>query len=155
MSSKRASLVSEGALAKFAINNHLNDYLLLGVGEEKNGGRFKESIVSDMFEAFIGAIYLDQGQAVVYKLLDILMLDSMNEINDNIYDYKTRLQEYAQADSRRDVVYNLLSTTGPNNDPTFTVEVRIDGLVYGIGKGSSKKAAQKQAAKNALEKLVK
>lgn len=155
MSTKRASLVSEHALADLAYEFHLNDYLLLGVGEEKSGGRNKDSLVSDMFEAFIGAIYLDSGYDNVVKLLDILMLKHIKENDESNFDYKTKLQEYVQADSRRVIEYQTVSSHGPSNNPIFEVEVRIDNLVYGKGKGSSKKEAQKAAAKDALEKMAK
>ena len=154
MSTRRSNIVSEKALAQIVRENGLNDFLLLGVGEEKNGGRSKDSIIADMFEAFIGAIYLDQGKDVVYRLLDELMLKHIYEVDETTYDYKTKLQEYVQADSRKSIVYETISMQGPNNNPEFEVAVKIDGLIYGYGKASSKKQAQKNAAKNALEKLA-
>lgn len=155
MSTRRSNLVSEKALAQIVREYNLNQYLLLGAGEEKTGGRDRDSIISDMFEAFIGAIYLDSGYDNVFKLLDILMKKHIDAIDENTYDYKTRLQEYVQADSRKEIEYRTISVTGPNNSPEFVVNVEIDGLVYGTGKGTSKKDAQKNAAKNALEKMVK
>lgn len=154
MSTRRSNIVSEKALAQIVRENGLNDFLLLGVGEEKNGGRSKDSIIADMFEAFIGAIYLDQGKDVVYRLLDELMLKHIYEVDETTYDYKTKLQEYVQADSRKSIVYETISMQGPNNNPEFEVAVKIDGLIYGYGKASSKKQAQKNAAKDALEKLA-
>ena len=155
MSTRRSNLVSEEALAKVAREYELNKYLLLGSGEEKNGGRDRDSIISDMFEAFIGAIYLDSGFNNVVKLLDCLMLDHINSMDESTFDYKTKLQEYVQADSAREIIYKTIDVKGPNNNPEFEVEVLIDGLVFGKGKGSSKKQAQKNAAKDALEKMVK
>ena len=155
MSTRRSNLVSEKALAEIVREFELNQFLLLGAGEEKSGGRDRDSIISDMFEAFIGAIYLDTGYENVFKLLDCLMLEHIKEIDENTFDYKTKLQEYVQADSRREIEYNTISVTGPNNNPVFEVEVKVDGLVFGKGKGSSKKQAQKNAAKSALEKMVK
>ena len=154
MSTRRSNLVSEKALAEIVREHNLNQYLLLGVGEEKTGGRNRESIMADMFEAFIGAIYLDQGKEVVYTLLDDLMEKHIQKIDENTYDYKTRLQELVQADSRKSIVYETISTTGPSNNPEFEVAVKIDGLIYGKGKANSKKQAQKNAAENALKKLV-
>ena len=154
MSTRRSNLVSEKALAKIVRENGLNDFLLLGVGEEKTGGRDRDSVIADMFEAFIGAVYLDQGQETVYRLLDDLMEEHIKEVDENTFDYKTRLQEYVQADSRKSIVYETISVVGPNNSPVFEVAVKIDGLTYGTGKASSKKQAQKNAAKNALEKLA-
>lgn len=155
MSTRRSNLVSEKALAVIVREFHLNDYLKLGAGEEKTGGRNRDSVISDMFEAFIGAVYLDTGYDNAFKLLDILMLDHVKQVDESTFDYKTKLQEYVQADSARVIEYKTISMKGPNNNPVFEVEVRIDGLVYGTGKGFSKKEAQKNAAKDALNKMVK
>ncbi|MBQ6126277.1 MAG: ribonuclease III, partial [Erysipelotrichaceae bacterium] len=154
MSTRRSNLVSEKALAQIVRENDLNVFLLLGAGEEKTGGRTRDSIMADMFEAFIGAVYLDQGQETAFALLDDLMGEHIRETDESTYDYKTRLQEYVQADSRKSIVYETISVEGPNNSPEFEVAVKIDGLTYGYGKGSSKKQAQKNAAKDALRKLV-
>lgn len=154
MSTRRSNLVSEKALAQIVRENNLNEFLLLGAGEEKTGGRNRDSIIADMFEAFIGAVYLDQGIDVTYRLLDDLMAEHIKEIDESTYDYKTKLQEYIQSDSRKSIVYETISVDGPNNNPQFEVAVKIDGLVYGTGKASSKKQAQKNAAKSALEKLA-
>ena len=155
MSTRRSNLVSEKALAEVVRENKLNEFLLLGAGEEKSGGRNRDSIISDMFEAFIGAVYLDTGYDNAFKLLDCLMKKHIDAIDETTFDYKTKLQEYVQADSRREIEYNTISVNGPNNNPVFEIEVKVDGLVFGVGKGSSKKEAQKNAAKNALEKMVK
>ena len=154
MSTRRSNLVSEKALAEVVRENDLNSYLLLGIGEEKTGGRNRDSVISDMFEAFIGAIYLDQGFEIVYKLLDELMARHIAQIDESTFDYKTKLQEYVQADSRKSIVYETIETKGPSNNPEFKVAVKIDGLTYGTGIGSSKKQAQKNAARDALEKLA-
>ena len=154
MSTRRANLVSEKALTEVVRENDLNSFLLLGIGEEKTGGRNRDSVISDMFEAFIGAIYLDQGFEIVYKLLDELMARHIAQIDESTFDYKTKLQEYVQADSRKSIVYETIETKGPSNNPEFKVAVKIDGLTYGTGIGSSKKQAQKNAARDALEKLA-
>ena len=154
MSVRRSNLVSETALAQIVRENGLNQFLLLGFGEEKTGGRERDSIISDMFEAFIGAVYLDQGIETVFDLLDQLMEKHIEEVGEKLVDYKTRLQEYVQADSRKSIVYETVSVKGPNNEPVFEVAVKIDDLIYGYGKGRTKKQAQKNAAKNALEKLA-
>lgn len=155
MSTRRSNLVSEKALAQVVREFELNRFILLGAGEDRNGGREKDSIISDMFEAFIGAVYLDTGFDNAFKLLDILMKKHVDSIDENTFDFKTKLQEYVQADSRKEIEYNTINVTGPNNNPEFEVEVKVDGLVFGRGKGSSKKEAQKNAAKDALEKMVK
>ena len=154
MSLRRANLVCEKGLAKVVREFELNKYLKLGQGEEKSGGRNRDSIISDMFEAFIGAVYLDTDIDNVYRLLDILMLNHINNDNEDIIDYKTRLQEYVQADSRKSIEYELISSKGPSNNPEFKMAVKIDDLIYGYGTGKNKKEAEKNAAKNALDKLA-
>lgn len=154
MSTRRSNLVSEKALSKIAREYGLNEFLLLGQGEEKTGGRNRDSIIADMFEAFIGAVYLDSGYESAFSLLDDLMDKYIAEIDESTYDYKTKLQEYVQADSRKSIVYETISIKGPNNKPEFKVAVKIDDLTYGYGIGSSKKEAQKNAAKDALEKMA-
>ena len=155
MSTRRSNIVSEKALAQIVRENGLNDFLLLGVGEEKNGGRSKDSIIADMFEAFIGAIYLDQGKDVVYRLLDELMLKHIYEVDETTYDYKTKLQEYVQADKRKTVYYELVSEKGPSNAPIFVVNAVVEKLIMGSGEGHSKKEAEQAAAKDALRKMAK
>jgi len=154
MTSYRANLVCEKTLAKIAKEFKLNDFIMLGSGEEKTGGRNRESVIADMFEAFIGAIYLDTDIENVFSLLDMLMLKHICEESESTYDYKTRLQEYVQADTRKSIIYELISQKGPSNNPEFTMACKVDGLVFGIGVGASKKEAEKKAAKNALEKMV-
>lgn len=155
MSTRRSNLVCEKMLAIIARETHLNDYLKLGQGEEKSGGRDRDSIIADMVEAFIGAVYLDTDIDNVFKLLDLLFLKHIQEIDESTYDYKTKLQEYVQADSKRTISYELVYAKGPSNKPEFKMAVKIDGLTYGYGVASSKKEAQKMAAKDALEKMAK
>lgn len=155
MTPMRANLVCEKTLALISKEFGINEFILLGQGEEKSGGRQRDSIVSDSFEAFIGAIYLDSDINNAFRLLDILMSKHIGEKSEETYDYKTRLQEYVQADSRKSISYDLVWQHGPSNKPEFKMEVKVDGLVYGTGIGSSKKEAEKKAAKDALEKLVK
>ena len=78
----------------------------------------------------------------------------IKEVDEKTFDFKTKLQEYVQADSRKSIVYETVSVAGPNNAPEFKVAVKIDGLIYGYGTASNKKQAQKNAAKDALEKLA-
>ncbi len=156
MTTKRANLVCEKALASYVREFGLNKYLKLGAGEEKTGGRNRDSVIADMFEALIGAVYIDSGMASADKLLDLIISPHIhNYENEDEIDYKTKLQEYVQSDSRKSIVYEIESVSGPSNSPEFTFIVKIDGLVYGKGSGHSKKEAQKAAAKNALEKMVK
>lgn len=154
MSTRRSNLVSEKALAQIVREFGLSEYLRLGAGEEKTGGRDRDSIIADMFEAFIGAVYLDTDIDNVFALLDIFMERHLKEVDESVYDYKTRLQEYVQADTRKSIEYDVIYAKGPSNRPEFKVAVKIDGLIYGTGTGSSKKEAQKNAAKAALEKMA-
>ena len=154
MSTRRSNLVSEKALSQIVREFGLSEYLRLGAGEEKTGGRDRDSIIADMFEAFIGAVYLDTDIDNVFALLDIFMERHLKEVDESVYDYKTRLQEYVQADTRKSIEYDVIYAKGPSNRPEFKVAVKIDGLIYGTGTGSSKKEAQKNAAKAALEKMA-
>ncbi len=154
MTPMRANLVCEKTLAVISKEFGINEFILLGQGEEKTGGRNRDSIVSDSFEAFIGAIYLDTNINNAFKLLDILMKKHIGEKTDDTYDYKTKLQEYVQSDSRKSISYELVWQHGPSNQPEFKMAVKVDGLVYGYGIGTNKKEAEKKAAKDALEKLV-
>ena len=154
MSTRRANLVCEKMLATIAREYKLNKFLKLGTGEEKTGGRDRDSIIADMVEAFIGAIYLDTSITNAFKLLDVMFDKHIKEIDESTFDYKTKLQEYVQADTRKSISYELVYSKGPSNKPEFKMAVKIDGLVYGYGIGKSKKEAEKKAAKNALEKMA-
>ena len=116
----------------------------------------KDAIIADMFEAFLGALYLDQGYDAADRFLHLAM-DAYIVHPDNaevFKDYKTKLQEYVQTDNRSSLYYELVEETGPSNAPTFTMNVIVDGLIMGTGTGSSKKQAEQNAAKNAFEKMV-
>ncbi len=152
----RARLVREEALVKYAHDLNLKQYLMLGTGEEMTGGRDRDSINADLFEAFIGAIYLDSNLENSKKVLDKVMSTDLSQIDiTTITDYKTKLQEYVQSDRRESVSYEVIATKGPSNAPEFEVAVKLNGLIFGTGVGTSKKRAEQQAARNAFEKLVK
>lgn len=157
MTRLRAQLVCEKALAIYGRELHLNDFLLLGTGEEKTGGRNKDAIIADAFEAFLGALFLDQGMKAVDNILKEVITPRLAHPDDVgiIQDYKTKLQEFIQMDSSRTLHYELVSEKGPANAPEFVMNVIVDGLVLGTGKGVSKKQAEQNAARNAFEKLAK
>ncbi len=156
MTTLRAQLVCEQALAQYTLKLKLNQFLLLGVGEEKTGGRERESIMADMFEAFIGALYLDSGYDVIDKILEEVITPTISAPKPEVLiDYKTKLQEYVQSDSRKTVHYELVHMSGPSNKPEFEVIVMMDDITLGRGKGASKKKAEQAAAKDAFEKMVK
>jgi len=156
MTKLRAAMVSEPALAKIALELGLNQFIKLGMGEQKEQGQIRASTVADMFEAFVGALYLDGGLELVHPLLETVFKDPSNFANDQkMIDYKTQLQEYVQADAARTISYVLLQTFGPPNQRIFEVAVKVDDITYGKGKGSSKKRAEQAAAQEAIRKLVK
>jgi ribonuclease-3 len=156
MTKLRSQMVCESSLAKIAFKLGLNEFLKLGHGEILEQGQLRDSTVADMFEAFLGALYLESGYQFVNPLLTEIFkdLDEFKQLN-NVIDFKTELQEYVQADNRRTISYVLLSVDGPSNQRIFETSVQIDGITYGKGKGSSKKRAEQAAAKEALTKLVK
>lgn len=151
----RSRLVNEASLAKFARKLDLGKFLYLGVGEEKTGGRDRDSILADLMEAFLGALYLQKHKGNVETCLIKVINDELDDaINGNHDDYKTKLQEYVQADTRKTVVYEVISTKGPSNAPIFEVVVKLDNIILGRGVGQSKKKAEQEAAKDAFSKLV-
>ncbi len=152
----RSKLVREESLARFARELDLGTYIYLGAGEINNGGRDRDSVLADIFEAFMGAICHDCGMEYVDMMLKKTIYRHVNDVNyDDITDFKTKLQELIQADQRKKVTYELLSATGPSNNPVFEMAVRMDDMILGTGIGSSKKRAEQQAAKDALNKLAK
>ena len=151
----RSKLVREESLARFSRELGLGELLYLGVGEEKSGGRERESVLANIFESFIGALYLDCGHDEVLKILQQTIFKHINDLDyDDITDYKTTLQELIQADQLRTGTYELLGRSGPSNAPEFKVAVMMDDMCLGVGKGTSKKRAEQQAAKDALNKLA-
>lgn len=148
----RASMVCEPSLAMCARDIGLGDYLLLGKGEEATGGRKRDSITSDAMEALIGAIYLDGGFISAKEFIHRFVLTDLED-KKLFYDSKTILQEMVQADRNREISYRLVGEKGPDHNKSFSVEVLIGGDVYGAGQGRTKKAAEQQAAYEAILKL--
>lgn len=156
MTTLRAQLVCEESLADYNRKLGLGKYLLLGTGEEKNGGRYRDSILADMFEALLGALYLDQGMYAVDIILEQVLTPAITSPkSEALIDYKTKLQEFVQADTRQTVHYHMVRMEGPSNHPEFEVNVMMDQIVLGTGIGTSKKRAEQAAAKDAFEKMVK
>lgn len=152
MTKLRSHYVCETALYEYSLRLNLNEYILLGHGEEQSGGRNRKAIVADVFEAFIGAMFLDQGLEFVKKFIyeNIIPLIENKEV-DFFSDYKSILQELVQTD-RRSLEYEIVNEEGPAHNKSFTVEVKIDDIVYGKGTAHSKKEAEQEAAKDALKK---
>ncbi|MCC8101506.1 MAG: ribonuclease III [Clostridiales bacterium] len=150
----RASLVCEPTLALSAKEFDLSSYLLLGKGEEHTGGRLHNSIISDALEALIGAIYLDGGLEPARSFIERFVLTDI-EHKKLFYDSKTVLQELVQRDRPHDSIrYIIVGEDGPDHAKTFRVEVEIGGTVAGNGSGSTKKAAEQEAAYQALHALI-
>ena len=152
MTKYRSHYVCENALYEYSLRLHLNDYIKLGKGELENGGKFRKAIVADIFESFIGAMFLDKGLDEVKRFIykHIIPIIESNEI-DFFSDYKSVLQELVQTD-RRTLHYEVVNEEGPSHNKTFTVEAKIDNIVYGRGVAHSKKEAEQEAAKDALKK---
>ncbi len=150
MTKKRAACVCEKSLHGFAKQINLGKYLLLGRGEDNTGGRHRASILADAFEAVIGAIYLDGGLENVRKfVLGFIKEAAAKQLS--LRDYKTELQEIIQKNPDEHLSYVLVGESGPDHDKRFEVEVMLNSNVVGYGMGKSKKLAEQQAAKQALE----
>ena len=150
----RASYVCENALYEYSTGLNLSDYIKVGHGEENDGGRFKKVIMADIFEALMVAIYLDLGFDTVKKVILDIIVPYIEDPKVSFFsDYKSALQEFVQTE-QRSLVYDVVNEEGPAHNKTFTVEVRVDGIIYGTGTASSKKEAEQEAAKDALNKLA-
>ncbi len=148
----RAALVCEQSLHRFALQIHLGEYLQLGKGEERTGGRSRPSILADAFEAVIAAMYLDSDLEQVTQYILGFLPDHLPENQSLILgDYKTVLQEVIQKNPEEKVEYVLVGETGPDHNKTFQVEVFLNSNSIGSGTGKSKKQAEQMAAKEALE----
>ena len=148
----RASMVCEPALAYCARDIELGSYILLGKGEEATGGRKRDSITSDVMEAVIGAIFLDGGIDNAKEFIyHFVLSDLENKIL--FLDSKTLLQEEIQKKNTAQLRYELVGETGPDHDKQFSVEAYLDDKLIGSGVGRTKKAAEQQAAYEALMKL--
>ncbi len=150
MTKKRAACVCEKSLHGFAKEIDLGKYLFLGRGEDNTGGRKRASILADAFEAGIGAIYLDGGLENVRSFV-LGFIKAAAEKQLSLRDYKTELQEIIQKNPDEHLTYVLVGESGPDHDKRFEVEVMLNSNVVGCGMGKSKKLAEQQAAKQALE----
>ncbi len=145
----RASIVCEFTLSSVAKQLHFGDYVLLSRGEELTGGRKRNSILCDLFEAVLGAIYLDGGMESAKKYVYTFLLTDI-EHKTLFYDAKTTLQEMVQKDGRGVVTYELIEEKGPDHNKMFVTAVLVDGVSLATGEGTSKKSAQQMAAYRAI-----
>lgn len=148
----RASIVCEFTLSTVSEMLRLGDYVLLSRGEELTGGRNRSSILCDLFESVLGAIYLDGGMKAAKEYVHSFLLTDI-ENKTLFYDAKTTLQEMVQKDGKGIVTYKLLEEKGPDHNKSFVTEVYVDGKSLALGEGTSKKNAQQMAAYRAILKL--
>lgn len=148
MSKIRASYVCEEALDVYARSIGLEQFILVGHGQEKD---VNATIIADVFESVLAVIYLDCGLDVVKKFILDMIVPYIEKNVQFKYDYKSMLQEMVQTD-KKSLEYVLVNETGPSHKKEFTVEVQIDGMIYGRGTGGSKKEAEQSAAKDAYQK---
>ena len=154
LSRARAALVSESALAQVALAIDLGRYILLGKGEERTGGRARPSILANTLEALMGAIYVDAGFDVAAAVAARLFEDRVEAVDQHArLDYKSRLQERAQALWQTAPVYEVIAEEGPDHDKRFEVALTLAGRPYGRAIGRSKKEAEQGAAAAALEAI--
>ena len=154
MTKLRSHYVCENALYEYSLRLGYNNYLKLGHGEEESGGKFRKTIVADIFESMLGAMYLDQGLDFVKKFMQENIIPIIeNETLDFFDDYKSKLQELVQTD-KKSLEYELVDEEGPAHDKKFTVAVKIDNVVYGTGTAHSKKEAEQVAARDAINRSV-
>lgn len=149
----RADMVCEKTLARVADRIHLGDHLLLGHGEEQGGGRKRESILADAVESVIAACFLDGGMPAARELIGRFILSEVPVTRMHNVDYKTTLQELVQQKKNQILAYTPAGESGPDHEKVFWVQVSLNGTVVGQGSGTSKKRAEQDAARQAIEKL--
>lgn len=155
LSKLRAAIVNEEQLAELARGLSLGDALYLGKGEDQTGGRAKPSLLSDAFEAVLGAVYLDRGFEKAFRFVARQYKSTLDRAGGVgfVKDYKTKLQEESQCRFRSIPRYRLMSARGPDHRKLFEVHLYIRDERWGVGQGASKKAAEQAAAREALERL--
>ncbi|MGX6441976.1 ribonuclease III [Neobacillus sp. K501] len=150
----RAAIVCEPSLVTLANELNFGPLILLGKGEEMTGGRERPALLADVFEAFIGALYLDKGLEIVIEILDKVVYPKINEgAFSHVMDFKSQLQELIQRDGIGIIEYRVLLEKGPAHNKEFVSRVSLNGEELGIGTGKSKKEAEQHAAQKALEVL--
>ena len=153
MTRLRSELVCEKSLALMADTLGIGEYLMLGYGEDKNGGRERPSILADAVEAILAAMYLDGGIKTVEKLVSTYFGKGAMLLNYENSDFKTSLQEVIQEKPGQTLSYHVVDESGPDHMKSYTVEVRLNGNVIGRGKGKSKKDAEQSAARMGLTEI--
>lgn len=155
MTKLRAAIVCEPSLKSFADALDFGRYLLLGKGEELTGGRSRPSLLADVFESFIGALYLDRGYDAVNQFLEKLVFPKILEGSfSRIHDFKSQLQEVVQRRGLGAIMYRIVDERGPAHHREFVAEVLLNNQLVGRGSGRSKKEAEQKAAEEALQALT-
>ncbi|RTR35550.1 ribonuclease III [Robertmurraya yapensis] len=150
----RAAVVCEPSLVAFANELSFGEYVLLGKGEEMTGGRTRPALLADVFEAFIGALFLDKGIETVVRFLEKVIFPKIDAgAFSHVMDFKSQLQEHVQRDGSGVIEYKVLQEKGPAHNREFISQVSLNGTEVGVGTGKSKKEAEQHAAQMALEKL--
>ena len=150
----RAAIVREDSLSKFAKECGFDKYIMLGKGEENSGGRTRPALLCDLFEAFLGALYLDQGFEAAHAFLQTVVFPKVKAgAFSHEMDHKTKLQEVLQNSGDVFIEYRLIKEEGPAHERIFWIEVYVDDKLIGTGQGKSKKLAEQAAAENALAAL--
>lgn len=154
MTKLRASYVCENACYEYSKDLNLSKYIKVGHGEEIDGGRYKKVILADIFEALMGAIYLDLGFSTAKRVIDSIVIPYVEDPNILFFsDYKSALQEYVQT-KQKSLEYEVVLEQGPAHNKLFTTVVKIGGIIYGKGSAGSKKEAEQEAARDALKILA-
>jgi len=151
----KSFVVSEASLSEIARGLRVDNFILIGRGEEYSGGRSKKTILADCLEAIIGAHYLDSGFGPAERFVHSMLIPEINKVLEDRHakDYKTMLQEHVQKRLKTYPRYRVVQKTGPDHDKTFWIEVHIGEKSYGAGKGKNKKEAEQEAARLAYEAL--
>lgn len=155
MTKIRSMYVCENALYEYALLLDFPEYVKVGKGEEASGGKYRKATLADMFEAFLGAVYLDQGYKKAREIVYDVVIPFIKEKPETFFmDYKSELQEMVQT-TKKSVIYEVIKEEGPSHDRTFTVNAIVDNIVLGTGTAKSKKEAEQEAARHALNKQAK
>jgi ribonuclease-3 len=156
MAKIKSFVVSEDSLADIAMRLRLDNFILIGKGEEYSGGRSKKALLADAMEAIIGAYYLDSGFRAVRSFIRELFIPEIDKVLEDRHrkDYKTLLQEYVQKRFRAYPRYRVVERKGPDHNRVFWIEVTVNNRTYGPGAGNNKKEAEQEAASLAYRALV-
>jgi ribonuclease-3 len=152
----KSFVVSEASLSEIARGLRVDNFILIGKGEEYSGGRSKKTILADCLEAIIGAYYLDSGFPAADRFVRTMLIPEINKVLENRHakDYKTLLQEWVQKRNKTYPKYRVVQKTGPDHDKTFWIEVHVGDRSFGAGKGKNKKEAEQEAARLAWESMT-